>query len=133
MGLLEFIFGGIIVGVFVAVVFVLVKKENEKTAKLVSNLTDEQTNILKSSEVVSLGNYKYIFIAMVAKVEDKGNKVLLNLLHCDKVRAGVTYNKIIGADAKITKAEQEKYNLKEGNFVKICVDYDKFDVKVIFE
>lgn len=134
MGLLEILGGLIIAGVFIIIVFVLVKKSNEETEQMIASLTEEQINKLKSSEVVSLENNNFIFTAIIAKINDKGgNKLSMDLLYCDKVRMGPLYNKIVGADAKILREEKDKYNLREGDFIKICIDFEKFTIKVIFD
>ena len=135
MGLLELIWGLVIVGIVIGIFFVLAKKENEESDKLISTLTEEQINVLKSSEVFSVDGKAcaYVCTAMVAKIVDKGNKVAISLLYNDKFRMGATFNKITCASSKITKVEQEKYNLKVGDFVKICIDFDKFDTKIILD
>ena len=71
---------------------------------------------------------------MISKINDKGgNKVSLDLLYCDKFNLGPHYNKIINANAKLNREEHDMYKLKENDFIKICVDFEKFAVKVIFD
>ena len=131
MGLLELVFGGIVVGILIGLFVVLAKKENDEKNRLISELNEQQISILKCSEVVSSNRKDFIFTAIIAKISDKGNKIVLNLLYEDKVRMGPSYKKIVGAVSKITKLEQEKYNLKVGDFVKISINFEKCDVKII--
>lgn len=133
MGLLELILGLVVVGIVIGIFFVLAKKENEETDRLISNLTEQQISILKSSEVFSSNSKDFIFTAIIAKINDKGNKLALDLLYDEKVNMGPHYKKIVGAYSKITKAEQQKYNLKVGDFVKISINFEKCDVKVILD
>ena len=133
MGLLEILGGLIIAGVAIAILFVLAKKDNEEGTKLISDLTEEQINILKSADVIPSSNNEFVCTAMVAKIVEKGSKVSIRLLYVNKITLGGDYNKITFADSKIKKEEQEKYNLKTGDFVKININFDKFTVKVILD
>ena len=84
---------------------------------MVSKLTEEQRNILMSTEVNFVEKNAWVQKAMVAKMKDKGNKIDIRLLWFNEVLQNNEYNKITIADVAITKSEQEEHNVKEGDFV----------------
>ena len=71
-----------------------------------------------STEVNFVEKNAWVQKAMVAKINDKGNKLDISLLWFNKVIQNGEYNTITIADVSITKSEQEEHNLKEGDFVK---------------
>lgn len=130
----SFIGIGIVI-IFIVVVFILAKKDNKERDEMVSKLTEEQKNILMSTDVNFIKKNEWVQKAMVAKLKDKGNKVELRLLWFNKVIQNNEYNKITIADATITKSEQEEHNLKTGDFVKMYFAPEKSigRVKIIWD
>ena len=106
---MNFIVFGIVM-IFVVIVIILGLKRKKECDEMVSKLTEEQKNILMSTEVNFVEKNAWVQKAMVAKINDKGNKLDISLLWFNKV--------ITIADVSITKSEQEEHNLKEGDFVK---------------
>ena len=130
----SFIIIGIVI-IFIVVVFILAKKDNKECDEMVSKLTEEQKNILMSTDVNFIKKNEWVQKAMVAKLKDKGNKVELRLLWFNKVIQNNEYTKITIADATITKSEQEEHNLKTGDFVKMYFAPEKSigRVKIIWD
>ena len=130
----SFIGIGIVI-IFIVVVFILAKKDNKERDEMVSKLTEEQKNILMSTDVNFIKKNEWVQKAMVAKLKDKGNKVELRLLWFNKVIQNNEYTKITIADATITKSEQEEHNLKTGDFVKMYFAPEKSigRVKIIWD
>lgn len=114
----SFIVIGIVI-IFIVIVFILAKKDKKECDEMVSRLTEEQKNILMSTDVNFVKKNEWVQKAMVVKLKDKGNKVELRLLWFNKVIQNNEYNKITIADATIKKSEQEEHNLKSGDFVKM--------------
>ena len=95
---MNFIVFGIVM-IFVVIVIILGLKRKKECDEMVSKLTEEQKNILMSTEVNFVEKNAWVQKAMVAKINGE-------------------YNTITIADVSITKSEQEEHNLKEGDFVK---------------
>ena len=125
----------LVIAAFAGVVFVIAKKDNKERDEMVSKLTEEQKNFLMATDVNFVEKNAWTQDAMVAKINDKGNKIDLRLLWYNKVIQNNEYNTITIADASITKAEQEAHNLKIGDNVKMYFAPEKTvgSVKVIFE
>jgi hypothetical protein len=125
----------VVMAVFIGVVFVFAKKDNKECDELVSKLTEEQKNILMSTDVNFVEESAWIQNAIVSKFKDKGNKVALRLLWFNKIIKNNEYNKITIADVTITKSEQEEHNLKNGDFVKIYLAPEKSigGIKIIWD
>ena len=102
---------------------------------MISKLTEEQKNFLMSTEVKFVEKNAWVQDAIIAKINDKGNKIELRLLWYDKVIQNNEYNTITIADTSITKAEQETHNLKIGDNVKMYFAPEKTvgSVKIIFD
>ena len=75
----------VVMAVFIGVVFVFAKKDNKECDELVSKLTEEQKNILMSTDVNFVEERAWIQNAIVSKFKDKGNKVALRLLWFNKI------------------------------------------------
>ena len=99
--------GAVVVVIFIAVVFIVAGKDSKERIDMVSKLTDEQRNILMSTEVNFVGKNAWVQKAMVAKMKDKGNKIDIRLLWFNEVLQNKEYNKNTMADVSITKSEQE--------------------------
>lgn len=128
--------GFVVVGIiiFVVVVFVLAIKGKKERDEMVSKLTQEQKNILMSTDVNFVENNAWVQNAMVSKLVDKGNKVAVTLLWFNKVLQNNEYNTITIAELTITKSEQQQHNLKNGDFVKMYFAPEKTvgSVKIIW-
>ena len=126
---------GIIIAAFIGVVFVIAKKDAKERDEMVSKLTEEQKNFLMATEVKFVEKNAWVQDAIVAKINDKGNKLDIRLLWYDTVIQNNEYNTITIADTSITKAEQEAHNLKIGDNVKMYFAPEKTigSVKIIFE
>lgn len=130
----SFIIIGMVV-IFIVVIIIIGMKDKKEADEMVSKLTEEQKNIIMSTDVNFVEKNAWVQKAMVAKFKDKGNKVELRLLWFNKVIQNNEYNKITIADATITKAEQEKHNLKNGDFVKMYFAPEKTTgrIKIIWD
>lgn len=113
----SFIVIGIVI-ILIGVVVIVAKKDSKERDEMVSKLTEEQKNVLMSTEVNFVEKNAWVQKAMVAKMNDKGNKIDIRLLWFNKAIQNNEYNTITIADVAITKSEQEEHNLKEGDFVK---------------
>lgn len=121
---MNFIVFGIVM-IFVVIVIILGLKSKKECDEMVSKLTEEQKNILMSTEVNFVEKNAWVQKAMVTKINDKGNKIDIKLLWFNKVIQNNEYNTITIADVAITKSEQEEHNLKEGDFVKFYIAPEK--------
>ena len=65
----------VVVVIFIAVVFIVAGKDSKERIDMVSKLTEEQRNILMSTEVNFVEKNAWVQKAMVAKMKDKGNKI----------------------------------------------------------
>ena len=110
-------------------------KDSKERKEMVSKLTEEQRNILMSTEVNFVEKNAWVQKAMVAKMKDKGNKIDIRLLWFNEVLQNNEYNTITIADVAITKSEQEEHNVKEGDFVKFYFAPEKSigTTKIIWE
>lgn len=125
----------VIIGAFVGVVFVIAKKDAKERDEMVSKLTEEQKNLLMSTEVKFVEKNAWVQNAIVTKINDKGNKISLRLLWYNKTIQNNEYNTITIADTSITKTEQEAHNLKIGDTVQMYFAPEKTvgSVKIIWE
>ncbi len=130
-----YIITGAIVGAIIAVVFVLAKKDNERLGDFVSSLSDEQKERLAATEIQEVAGKKNVWIqeGLICKATVKSeSKVALVVLWHNKVIQNNTFNQIEHADINMKKAVFDEHNLKEGDFVKICIDPEKGG-EIIFE
>ena len=99
---MNFIVFGIVM-IFVVIVIILGLKRKKECDEMVSKLTEEQKNILMSTEVNFVEKNAWVQKAMVAKINDKGNKLDISLLWFNKVIQNGEYNTITISDVSITK------------------------------
>lgn len=120
---MEYIIGGLIVGVFIVVVFFFSKKENQKLEEMVANLNEEQKNELALTDVkfIEGKNDEWIQSGMIGEMVDKGNKFAIRVLWHNKVIQNATYDQIQYGDTSLSKEEVEKNGLKVGDFVKVYI------------
>ena len=125
---------GAVIGAIVGVIIAIAKKDSAERDEMVANLTEEQSNRLKEAEVKFVEQNAWTQDAMVAKIKDKGNKVDLRLLWCNKTIQNAEMNSITIADANIKKSEKEEHDVKVGDFVTLYIAPEKTvgSVKVIF-
>lgn len=130
-----YVVAGVIIGIFVGVVVVISKKDAKELEEMTSKLTQEQKNRLMATEVQMVEENAWVQEAYVARATDKGGKVDLRMLWYNKVMENNEFQTITIADAKISKAEQEAHNVKEGSFVKLYIAPEKTvgSVKVVFD
>ncbi len=121
--------------VFIAVVYVIARKDARERDKMVSKLSEEQKNRLEATDVETVDSNAWVQEAMVAKMVEKGGKYSLRLLWYNKVLENNEYQSITIADTSISKREKEAYDIKEGDFVKMYFAPEKSvgSVKVVFE
>ncbi len=131
---MSYVIIGVILAVFVAVVYVIAKKDSRERDEMVSKLTDEQKERLMSTEVEFVEKNAWTQEAMVAKIVDKGGKFDVRLLWYNKTLGNNEAETITIADASIKKAEQEEHDLKVGDFVKMYIAPEKTvgSVKIVF-
>ena len=77
---MSYLIVAVVVVIFIAVVFIVAGKDSKERIDMVSKLTEEQRNILMSTEVNFVGKNAWVQKAMVAKMKDKGNKIDIRLL-----------------------------------------------------
>ena len=125
---------GAIIGAFVAVVYVIAKKDAKERDEMVSKLSEEQKERLMNAEVEFVESNAWVQDAMVAKIVEKGTKYDLRLLWYNKTLENNEYNTITIADVSVTKAEQQEHALKVGDFVKFYFAPEKTvgSVKIVF-
>lgn len=131
---MEYVIIGAIVGAFVAVIVAVAKKDSKERDEMVSKLSDEQKDRLKSAEVETVEKNAWVQEAMVAKMTEKGGKYSVRLLWYNKTLNNNEFNMITLADTSITKAEKEEHDIQVGSFVKMYFAPEKTvgSVKVVF-
>ena len=131
---MEYVIIGAIVGAFVAVIVAVAKKDSKERDEMVSKLSDEQKDRLKSAEVETVEKNAWVQEAMVAKMTEKGGKYSVRLLWYNKTLNNNEFNIITLADTSITKAEKEEHDIQVGSFVKMYFAPEKSvgSVKVVF-
>ena len=131
---MAYVITGVIIAVFVVVVLVIAKKDAKERDEMVSKLTEEQKEFLKSTEVEFVEKNAWTQDAIVAKMVDKGSKMDLRLLWYNKTMENNEYETITIADTSITKSEQQAHNVKVGDAVKMYFAPEKSvgSVKIIF-
>ena len=125
---------GLIIAVFVVVVFLIAKKDAAERNEMVSKLTDEQKEFLQATEPEFVESNAWVQDALVAKIQDKGAKFDIRLLWYNKTMENNEYKTITIADASIKKSEQEEHNLKVGDAVKLYIAPEKTvgSIKIVF-
>ena len=131
---MSYVIIGAVIGVFVAIVLVISKKDAKERDEMVSKLSEEEKARLMSTEVEFVEKNAWVQEAIVAKIVDKGGKFDLRLLWYNKTMDNNESETITIADASITKAEQEAHDLKIGDFVKMYFAPEKTvgSVKIVF-
>ncbi len=131
---MEYVIIGAIVGAFVAVIVAVAKKDSKERDEMVSKLSDEQKDRLKSAEVETVEKNAWVQEAMVAKMTEKGGKYSVRLLWYNKTLNNNEFNMITLADTSITKAEKEEHDIQVGSFVKMYFAPEKTvgSVKIVF-
>ena len=131
---MEYVIIGLVIAVFVVVVFIIARKDAKERDEMVSKLTEEQKEFLKNTEVEFVEKNAWTQDAIVAKVVDKGAKTDLRLLWYNKTMENNEYETITIADASIKKSEQEAHHLKVGDRVKMYFAPEKTvgSVKIVF-
>lgn len=132
---MEYLIMVVVIVVFVGFVLVISKKDAKERDEMISKLTEDQKKFLMSTEVKFVEKNAWIQDAIIAKINDKGDKIALRLLWYDKVIQNNEYNTITIADTSITKVEQEAHNLKIGDNVKMYLAPEKTvgSVKIFFD
>lgn len=125
---------GLVIAVFVVVVFLIAKKDAAERNEMVSKLTDEQKEFLMATEPEFVESNAWVQDALVAKIQDKGAKFDIRLLWYNKTMENNEYKTITIADASIKKSEQEEHNLKVGDAVKLYIAPEKTvgSIKIVF-
>ena len=131
---MAYVIAGLVVAVFVAVVFFIAKKDSGERNQMVADLTEEQKNFLMATEPEFVEENAWVQDALVAKVTEKGGKFDIRMLWYNKTMQNNEYETITIADASIKKAEQEAHNLKVGDAVKLYIAPEKTvgSVKIMF-
>ncbi len=124
----------VFIAIFAGIMMIWAKKENENLDNLLSNLTEEQKNDLKDNQVENFDEKSHTWTqrAMIAEVKVKGeNKVNLTLLWYNTVIQNNTLNQCQSADINMKKSDFDAKGLKEGDFVKMFMDPEKCNAKIL--
>lgn len=126
---------GAILGIFVAVIVVISKKDAKELEEFVAKLSEEQKKQLMEAEVNFVEEEAWVQEAFVAKMTDKGGKYDVRLLWYNKTMNNNESQEITIADANLKKEEQEAHNVKVGDFVKLYIAPNKTvgSVKIVFD
>ena len=132
---MEYLVIGAVLAVFIVVVFVIAKKDSKERDEMVGALTDEQRSRLLAAEPVFVDKSSWTQEAMVAKITDKGSKFDVRMLWYNTTIGNNEQDTITLADATISKAEQDKHQLKKGDFVKLYIAPEKTvgSIKIVFD
>ena len=122
---MTYVIVGIILGIFIAVVFVIAKKDAKERDEMVAKLSEEQKKRLMETEVDFVEQNAWTQEAMIAKMVDKGSKYDVRLLWFNKVMDNNESGEITIADATLKKEEQAAHNLNIGDFVKLYIAPEK--------
>ena len=132
--MMAYVIAGLVIAVFVAVVFFVAKKDANERNEMVAELTEEQKNFLMATEPEFVEENAWVQDALVAKVTEKGGKFDIRMLWYNKTMQNNEFETITIADASIKKAEQEEHNLKAGDAVRLYIAPEKTvgSVKIMF-
>ena len=125
---MDWVLGGAIAGGLIGGIVYAIKKDNERLARYVATLTDEQKQKIAATEIEPVAGKKNVWMqtAMICDVKVKNeNKVAIVALWYNKVIQNATYDKICHADINVKKSDFDKNGLKNGDFIKICMDPEK--------
>lgn len=125
---MTYVIAGAVVAVFIVVIVIWAKKENDITKGLVAGLTEEQKALLEDNQVemVDLKKCTWNQRAMIAAVKEKGDKkVALKVLWYNTIIQNNFLNQCEHADITMKKTEFEEKGLKVGSFVTMFMDPEK--------
>lgn len=120
---MEYVIGLLVVGIFIGITFIFIKKEQKKLKEMVANLNEEQKSRLALTDVnfVEGKNDEWTQEGMIGEMVEKGNKFAIKVLWHNKVIQNATYDQLQYGDTSLSKDEVEKNNLKVGEFVKVHI------------
>ena len=122
---MAYVIGGIIVGIFVAVVVVLMKKDAKELSEMVEKLTEAQKKQLMETKEDFVEKSAWVQEAAIGKMVDKGGKYDVRLVWYNKVYQNNEYETFTIADASLSKEEQDAHQLKVGDIVKLYIAPEK--------
>lgn len=108
----------VVCAIFGFIIYILVKKQNERVAEIVNSLTDEQKEKLINA---SLDNCSLTLGLIAAEPKVKTNKTALNLLVYNMYYPN-QMKQFIPADISISKEQYNAHNLKQGDYIKISLN-----------
>lgn len=132
---MEYVIAILVVGVFAAVIYFWMKKENKDMRGMVAELNDAQKADLMNNQVQGFdpAHNTWMQRGMIARATDKGNKMALKVLWFNTVIQNATLNDFQYADISVPKAEYQAHNLKEGDMVKMFINPNKAKAELVFE
>lgn len=125
----------VIVAVIILFFIVWAIKDRKRLEGYVSELSEEQKEILKVTEVRGVDGKKNAWTqtGLIWEVKVKNeHKVALVVLWYNTVIQNATFEKICHADINVKKEEFDSHGLKKGDFVKIYMDPEK-GAKLVFD
>lgn len=122
---MAYVIGGVILGVFVAVIVVLMKKDAKECSEMVEKLTEAQKKQLMETKEDFVEKCAWVQEAAIGKMVDKGGKYDVRLVWYNKVYQNNEYETFTIADASLSKEEQDAHNLKVGDIVKLYIAPEK--------
>jgi len=132
---MEHVIAGVIVLAVIIFFIVWAVKDKKRLEGYVSALSEEQKEILKSTEVQGVEGKENVWTqtGLICEVNVKNeHKVALVVLWYNKVIQNATFDKICHADINVKKEEFDSHGLKKGDFVKIYIDPEKGG-KIVFD
>ncbi len=116
----------VILGIFVVIIVIAMKKTNEKLNEAISNLTEEEKDYLLHTEYQKAPDSDIAVYApaLVHSVKEKGNGAALYLIFCDTYFPN-SDGDLSPADINISAAEYAEHPVKKGDKVFILLNGDK--------
>lgn len=135
MNIIEILLGCLLVGVFIAVLFLASKKENEKLNARISTLSEEQKKRIMNALPVSASDKNGIWRqeGMIYEAKERGNSMALYVLWYNRLTREEGEERIENADLKMNKNDYESHGLKTGDFIMMEMDLQKGKASVVFE
>lgn len=129
----DFIIGLIIFLPIMGIIFLLVKKQNQRKAALVAALSQEVKDRLYAAEIFPMEDRKDSWSqeAYIAEAVDKGSKMAVTAMYCNRVIENNSFNEIEFAEFKIDKAAWESKNLQIGSFINMYIDPNKCEAGLV--
>ena len=129
----DFIIGLIIFLPIMGIIFLLVKKQNARKAALVDSLSQEVKDRLYAAEIFPMEGRKDSWSqeAYIAEAVDKGSKMAVTAMYCNRVIENNSFNEIEFAEFKIDKTTWESKNLQIGSFVNMFIDPNKCEAGLV--